>query len=697
MLRGPRPKPRHDGTRACARELPRRTAKFRRKEPSTLHRSDPRTALTDADLDAAADAGGEARRRAGAAGACSRARIRHRRLHATSPRCRRTNGDRAAFAGDDGDELADAFDEIADAGATSRRAGRLRRTVRGRDRRPRRAAARAAGRARAHLRPARSAAAIMSIAWCSAGWSRASGRRRRAADPWLSRPDAPRARPRSAGAAHRPLGARLRAGARRARGDPDPRRQARRRADGRVALHAAARGGRRRSALEGGAASAASAISPGRASSIAPRPSKPATRPAPEAAARRAARRSSASPRSSTGCAIPTRSMPSTFSSCAPLDAVDTPPGARDRGTVIHGAIGDFTKKYADGLPADPLAALLALGEQAFRAAGGLSRGARVLVAALPAHRALVRRMGDARRANARRAACRDRRRASKFRSASATFKLTHARRPHRAAAPTAATRSSTTRPARRRPSSRCAPACRRSSRSKARSCARRLQGRSPPASIAELALCARCAAASRRAKRSRSNSRTARAGPARRQGAGAARTDIVARFEDEADALSLAGQPDVEDALRRLRPSGARQGMVGAAAKTSEERAANERRAHPRRRARRAARRVRSGASAWVAANAGSGKTHVLAQRVIRLLLRGTPPAKILCLTYTKAAAANMANRVFDDARANGRALDDDALDADDRARSTAAGRCARGARARGGCSRRRWRRRAG
>src|SRR3954454_23238144 len=54
--------------------------------------------------------------------------------------------------------------------------------------------------------------------------------------------------------------------------------------------------------------------------------------------------------------------------------------------------------------------------------------------------------------------------------------------------------------------------------------------------------------------------------------------------------------------------------------------------------------------ASAWVAANAGSGKTHVLAQRVIRLLLDGTPPAKILCLTYTRAAAANMANRVFAD-----------------------------------------------
>ena len=49
-----------------------------------------------------------------------------------------------------------------------------------------------------------------------------------------------------------------------------------------------------------------------------------------------------------------------------PLDAVDTPPGARDRGTVIHGAIGDFTEKYAKALPADPLGALVGLGEKHF-------------------------------------------------------------------------------------------------------------------------------------------------------------------------------------------------------------------------------------------------------------------------------------------------------------------------------------------
>ena len=52
--------------------------------------------------------------------------------------------------------------------------------------------------------------------------------------------------------------------------------------------------------------------------------------------------------------------------------------------------------------------------------------------------------------------------------------------------------------------------------------------------------------------------------------------------------------------------------------------------------------------ASVWVSANAGSGKTYVLAERVIRLMLEGTEPDRILCLTYTRAAAAEMANRVF-------------------------------------------------
>lgn len=51
---------------------------------------------------------------------------------------------------------------------------------------------------------------------------------------------------------------------------------------------------------------------------------------------------------------------------------------------------------------------------------------------------------------------------------------------------------------------------------------------------------------------------------------------------------------------------------------------------------------------STWLAANAGSGKTKVLTDRVTRLLLDGTPPQHILCLTYTKAAASEMQNRLF-------------------------------------------------
>jgi ATP-dependent helicase/nuclease subunit A len=51
--------------------------------------------------------------------------------------------------------------------------------------------------------------------------------------------------------------------------------------------------------------------------------------------------------------------------------------------------------------------------------------------------------------------------------------------------------------------------------------------------------------------------------------------------------------------------------------------------------------------ASVWVSANAGTGKTGVLVDRISRLLLSGVHPEQILCLTFTKAAAAEMANRL--------------------------------------------------
>ena len=47
--------------------------------------------------------------------------------------------------------------------------------------------------------------------------------------------------------------------------------------------------------------------------------------------------------------------------------------------------------------------------------------------------------------------------------------------------------------------------------------------------------------------------------------------------------------------------------------------------------------------ASVFVMANAGSGKTSTLVKRVARLLLQGAAPDAILCVTYTKAAAAEM------------------------------------------------------
>lgn len=69
--------------------------------------------------------------------------------------------------------------------------------------------------------------------------------------------------------------------------------------------------------------------------------------------------------------------------------------------------------------------------------------------------------------------------------------------------------------------------------------------------------------------------------------------------------------------------------------------------------------------ASIWVSASAGAGKTHVLTARLLRLMLEGVTPEKLLCLTFTRAAAAEMANRLRDKLGLWTR-LDDRALDAD-------------------------------
>jgi ATP-dependent helicase/nuclease subunit A len=57
--------------------------------------------------------------------------------------------------------------------------------------------------------------------------------------------------------------------------------------------------------------------------------------------------------------------------------------------------------------------------------------------------------------------------------------------------------------------------------------------------------------------------------------------------------------------------------------------------------------RALRPEESVWVAASAGTGKTKVLTERLLALMLDGADPARLLCLTFTRAAAAEMANRV--------------------------------------------------
>ena len=80
---------------------------------------------------------------------------------------------------------------------------------------------------------------------------------------------------------------------------------------------------------------------------------------------------------------------------------------------------------------------------------------------------------------------------------------------------------------------------------------------------------------------------------------------------------------------------------------------------------------------SAFVTASAGSGKTKLLTDRLLRLMLAGTPPARIQCLTFTKAAAAEMAVRLQ---RRLGRwvTLGDDELAGELRALSVDAGEAA-------------------
>ena len=244
-----------------------------------------------------------------------------------------------------------------------------------------------------------------------------------------------------------------------------------------------------------------------------------------------------------------------------PLDAVDTPPGARDRGTVIHGAIGDFTEKYASGASARPARRAAPARRGEVRRAAGLPGSARVLVAALPAHRALVHRLGCGAAGRCDGAACGSEREPAD-RGRHAHVRAADARRPHRAA-PRRQLRDPRLQD--RRDADRATGAHRALAAAHARRCDP-AQGRLPGHRRRRIDQRIRlCGAARRRAGGRAPADRVqgGHAGRPRRQGA----RDVARHpgaLRRSRDAVPLAGQPDVEGALRRLRPSGAHQGMVG-------------------------------------------------------------------------------------------------------------------------------------
>ena len=133
-----------------------------------------------------------------------------------------------------------------------------------------------------------------------------------------------------------------------------------------------------------------------------------------------------------------------------------------------------------------------------------------------------------------------------------------------------------------------------------------------------------------RAAASSRSPRRSAPAELARQALAGLRR--LVAHYDRPDDGLSRPAQAPGRLAGRLRSPGAARRMDRLSAAPAS--------RPPPTPEQRRAADPPRS---VWVTANAGTGKTRVLADRVLRLLLAGADPESILCLTFTKAAAAEM------------------------------------------------------
>ncbi len=372
ILRGPRPRP---GTAGLSRALEAFRAqldKFRRKEPVDLHASDPRIGLTDTELSAAADL---VRRLAEALAPLERLGKQQRALseiaahHQEVLAALSRDGERAcAFEGPDGAKLVATLDEIVASEAAAAllvapadyvelfSAAGADRVVR----QPPRPGARVRiiGTIEARLTESDRVVlgGLVEGAWPPEGRT----------DAWLSRPmrqslglDLPERRiGLSAHDFAQMLGAReviLTRAAKIAGAPTSPSRFIQR-------LAAVAGERRWQAAIERGNIYLAWGRALDRPESVAPAP-----RPSPKPP--RAARPSSLSVTEiEHWLRDPYTIYAKHVLRLAPLDAVDTPPGAAERGTVIHAALGEFTQRYANGLPADPAGELITLGRAHFAA-----------------------------------------------------------------------------------------------------------------------------------------------------------------------------------------------------------------------------------------------------------------------------------------------------------------------------------------
>ena len=350
-------------------------------------------------------------------------------------------------------------EELSESPAAKRacgRARRLRRTVSCRDRRAAWCASPGCTTRACAFWGRSKRVCSMSTASCWAGWTRAPGRRKPAADPWLSRPMRQRPRPRSARAAHRPLRARFRAGA--AAPSEVILSRAAKVAGAPTVPRASCSGSPRSpvSPLEGCARSAASTISRWRARSIGPARASASSARA-ETAARRAAGPASLGHRYRE---LAARSLYDLRQACAAPAAARSGRHAARRARPRHRHPRRHRRVHREirGAACRPIRSKSCSrsASKHFARARRLPGGARVLVAALRAHRALVCANGSRapRRHHALHAEIRGE---IEFRSASATSRLAARADRIEQLATTAATPSSTTRPARRAPRNRCA------------------------------------------------------------------------------------------------------------------------------------------------------------------------------------------------------------------------------------------------